>query len=106
MWFVLLFVILALYLAGSGAHLGLSLLVGITFFVGFWVLVIKGLIGFGRWLMAAPDRPRFPKPAQFTPIHRATGRPSRTSGDPRCGRANLAEAKYCAQCGRPLGQAA
>jgi hypothetical protein len=101
----LMFFMFALASTGAPRVAFVGLFIGIAF-VAFWVVVLRSLIGFGRWLMQMPpDRPRRAFSAD------RPGRPRspesvRTCADPRCGRVNLAEARYCARCGRPLGQAA
>src|SRR5690242_11761427 len=102
---LLTIVMILLLFTGLGAHwVALPALTMGFLFIAFWIFVLKLMIGFGRWVMGIPARPppriqppRRPVAAQVYPAP-----PSRTCADPRCGRVNVPEARYCAQCGRPL----
>lgn len=82
-------------------------------FVGFWLLVLRIMIGFGRWVAGGGrqsteysglDTPRR-KPARNTgeaahlPIR---GAQQQLCRHPRCGHVNVSMARFCARCGRPL----
>ena len=109
MFALLIIVVILLLFTGMGVHwVSLPALMMGFLFIAFWILVLKLLIGFGRWVMGIQSRPspripptRRPIVAQVYPAP-----PSRTCADPRCGRVNVPEARYCAQCGRPLGHTA
>ncbi len=102
---LLAIVILVLVLLSAGAPpLTFGALLFGALFIGFWVIVIRMLIGLGRWLIGEPPPRRFAStriPPHRGPVSYRTSR--RACADPRCGRVNVPEARFCAQCGRPLG---
>jgi hypothetical protein len=105
---LLAIIVVVLLFMGAGAHwVALPALIAGFVFVAFWVVLLKMLIGFGRWLMGMPPGPPHRVPAARRPIgpQLYPAPPSRTCSDPRCGRVNVTEARFCAQCGRSLGRA-
>ena len=88
-WLVI-FVLVVLMLANTGAHpLAIVLVLGAVF-VGFWVVVFRMLIGFGRWLMGdphprfnLPDRPHSGPYASHPASSRSWGQARPINGDSR-----------------------
>ena len=109
MFALLAIVVVVLLFMGMGVHwVALPAIFAGFLFIAFWVMVLKMMIGFGRWVMGMPACPSRRVQAVRRPLNPQvyTAPASRTCGDPRCGRVNPSEARYCAQCGRPLGKAA
>ena len=102
--FLTIIVLLLILMSAGAPPLPFAAILAGVLFVAFWVLVLKLLIGFGHWLINEPK----PRPiGGATPQHpRAAvrqGNVPRLCADPRCGQVNLAEARFCARCGQPLG---
>ena len=92
--FVLLIVLL-LFLTYGGV--ALPALVVTTAVIAFWVMVIRLLIGFGRWMLAG-CAPQWDPPVQARRTDLRGG--VRLCEDSLCQHVNPPDARYCAQCGK------
>src|SRR5437773_11300468 len=72
---LVIFILLLMFMS-TGAHwIALPALVIGFVFVAFWLVLLKVLIGFGRWLMhAPPERPRTFRPG--VDLDRGRSRPN------------------------------
>ncbi len=98
----LIILILAMLLWASGDRMAFSAVLVGAVFIGFWWMIARILIGFGRWVTA---------PTPFRPVRHFGQAPrcsrrslgaSKVCTDRLCGRVNLDGARFCAQCGRRL----
>ncbi len=96
---VLLLLMLCVLLLVYGGLAAPVVFLGVMF-VGFWLIFLRALIGFGRWLTGGGEK----QPAFGPEAPRRLGPPARgrVCSNSRCGRVNLSSARYCAQCGSVL----
>lgn len=76
--------------------------------VAFWVMVFRLLIGFGRWVTTGQASCGGGWDGAQRSRQCATRRPSigpspKACRNSRCGRMNVASARFCSQCGSSLG---
>jgi hypothetical protein len=93
---VVLVLVFLMFLGYGGV--ALPALIVTTIFIGFWVTVIRLMIGFGRWVFAGFE-PQLDPPARARPRRIGAGG-ARVCRDSLCRQANPADARYCARCGK------